>query len=63
MPREKTLTGAAAQLRIGGEHVKFTTRLGFCWLSDMDRNGYLADGSSNLVHDVVTFSTGLSFTF
>ena len=51
------------QLRIGGEHVKFTTRLGFCWLSDMDRNGYLADGSSNLVHDVVTFSTGLSFTF
>lgn len=51
------------QLRIGGEHVKFTTRASFCWLSDMDNGGYLYSGPNNLVHDIFTFGTGLSFTF
>ena len=51
------------QFRIGGKHVKFTTRLGFCWLSDMDHGGYLSNGPDNLIHDVVTVSTGLLFTF
>lgn len=50
------------QVRLGGERLKFTTRLGFCWLSDMDSDGFLSSGPSNLIHDIVTFSMGLSFS-
>ena len=51
------------QVRIGGEHLKFTTRWGVCWLSDMDREGTFYSGPANLIHDIVTVSAGLNYTF
>lgn len=51
------------QFRIGGEHLKFTTRFAFCWLSDMDREGTFYSGPENLIHDLFTASMGLTYTF
>lgn len=50
------------QLRLGSEHVKFTTRLGYSWLSDMDQQGTLYAGSEHFIHDLFTLSVGLNFT-
>lgn len=50
------------QLRVGSEHVKFTTRLGLCWLSDMDRGGFYNGGGDNFIHSLFTLSAGLNFT-
>lgn len=51
------------QARIGGEHLKFTTRLSYCWLSDMDREGIFYGGPDNFIHDIITISMGLNYTF
>ena len=50
------------QLRLGSDEVKFTTRLGFCWLSDLDGDGAYFSSSDHFVHDMFTLSIGLCFT-
>lgn len=47
------------QLGIGGEHVRWVTRLGFAWLNDVNAEA----NSTTFMHDWFTIGTGLQFTF
>ena len=47
------------QVSLGGEHVRWVTRLGFAWLSDVDGG----EGTHTFMNDWFTLGTGLQFTF
>lgn len=48
------------QMRLGGEHVMFTLRLGYAWLSNMLNEN---SESNNFTYDFFTLSSGLNFRF
>lgn len=47
------------QVGLGGEHVRWVTRLGFSWLSDVSTEG----NGTTFMNDWFTVGTGLQFTF
>lgn len=48
------------QMRLGGEHVMFTLRLSYAWLSDLLNED---SSSNNFTYDFFTISSGLNFRF
>lgn len=57
--RGNLLLEPQVQIGIGGEHVRWVTRLGFSWLSDITSD----NSSTTFMNDWFTLGTGLQFWF
>ena len=57
--RGNLLLEPQVQLSLGGEHVRWVSRLGFAWLSDVSAG----EGSTTFMNDWFTVGTGIQLSF